>query len=235
MKSLKNIKGFSLIEMSVVVTIMAVVMGGTLAVSIKKKASAKISDTEEKIAFIIDAIDNYVDENGLVPCPADPELTFSAPAFGFSDCGNANFLTSVGATNIEAGAVPVYTLNIPPEYVFDAWNNRFSYVMDTDSYAAGTDHNITVRNLNMGSDFATDAVVMVISHGENGHGAWQGAGGATRVRVASIVDTTSEGENAHNQNDSSENSYDLNFTQSMRVSGFDDIVKYRTKWQLDFD
>ena len=81
----KHIKGFSMVELSLVIAIMSVVIAGTLGAAAKHREDARIEASEEKIAYITQAIKNFIDEFGYIPCPADPTLTFSNGNFGFSD------------------------------------------------------------------------------------------------------------------------------------------------------
>jgi len=245
-----------MVELSLVIAIMSVVIAGTLGAAAKHREDARIKATEEKIEYIMQAIKNFVDEFGYIPCPADPTLTFSAGDFGFADyTGTDNPLTDASTTcdttgsglreiasNTVAGAIPVYTLNISPDYIFDGWYKRFTYAVDQDLTFIGSDisdmgyidpdtnGDIVIKNLGMSNNLNEKAAVIIISHGNNGHGAWRGAGGASRITIAGINDTDPDGENSHVL---SPLGFDNEFVQSINSANTDDILEYTTKWKLN--
>ncbi len=142
--------GFTLIELAVVITIMGLLVGNGLALVSAINDSAKEDLTERRLEFITDAIDQFVDYYGYLPCPANPTETIHALGgdddFGFGEvsvtsgtgptdsagtdatCTTDNIITGTG---VYVGTLPVYTLNIHPSYAFDGWNNRFMYVVDS--------------------------------------------------------------------------------------------------------
>lgn len=237
--------GFSLVELAVVITIMGIMVGGGLMVAIGKRELQRAKKTLQHMHHIMDVIDQFVDYYGYLPCPADGTQAFSSATFGIgtasgnqegaaaTTCTAANLLTS---GTVKTGVVPVYTLGLPPEYVMDGWNNRITYAVDQDLTYYGTDGvggfvdttglgaagTIIVEN--QGGTETTDPadrpVVLIVSHGPNGFGAWGGRGGA-RISVGG-------GGADEDENDDG----DLTFVQSILSSDFDDTVLYWVKWKL---
>ena len=228
--------GFTLIELAIVLTILSLTVGGALAVTAAKLENGRYKQTLSKLQFILQAVDDYVDEKasdtrGHIPCPADPQAAFTASTFGFgSYSGSAcNASNIVGGTDgAEAGAVPVVTLNIPHGYTLDGWNRRITYVMDEDLCCSeanydGATGSITVENAS-GTDYTTTAAVVVFSHGPNLFGSWPARGGSAG-QYSKTDGGPDEDENA-----------DLNdslFVQTLLSGSYDDVLVYRAKWQLD--
>jgi len=143
--------GFSLIEMAVVLAIISIIVASGLSFSVAKREEQRYETTQKRIEFVMRAIDDFVDEKGYIPCPADPTLSPGSANFGFggatgdplttvTQCNSANVVEYDGASNVSVtyGSVPVYSLNIPPEYIFDGWNRRLTYVVDEDLTYVGT-------------------------------------------------------------------------------------------------
>ncbi len=250
--NIKNNNGFSLLELSVVITIMAVLLAGGISIALSKKELQRIELTRDKLEYIMKYIDKFTDEKDYLPCPADGTVSFTHDNFGLglitdndnplvenpTTCSAGNIITSL-TNNIVAGVVPVYTLNIPISYTIDGWNRRITYVVDQDLTYKGsngnggyddntpTTGNIEVRNTPAGTALTTEAAVLLISHGALGHGAWGGAGGTSRIQIASP--STEEIENAH----FSAGTYDHQYIQAFPSANFDHIILYKTKWQLN--
>ena len=226
---MSHTSGFSLVEM----TIVLVIIGPLLATVISAGAAAieaqRIASTKERLQFIIDTVDDYVRVYGYLPCPADPTDATTDANFGLGTGTNTGTCT---AGNIEEyttdgtvrGMVPVTTLGIPEILSLDGWGRRFSYVVDedvTDLAGYGVDTpDIIVENAS-GTDYTTSAAVMVLSHGPNGYGAWTGKG----IALGTTGAGTPELENTNSTTDSE-------YVDVYPTSTFDDIVLYKSVWQL---
>lgn len=245
-------KGFTLIELSVVLVIAVVILSMAIGAGLTAIESQRIKTTYERMNYIIYSLDKYARTFNHLPCPADPTRNFGDTLFGVGvdtdtdggscDTLNANILRH-GATNVIAGSVPVVTLDLPPIVGEDGWGRRITYVVDQDltfidrdspavnGYtASAVNGNVTIRNAptGTGSDIITNASIALISHGSNGHGAWQGKGNANRINKG-VADNTPEGENSHIV---TPGNWDNIFVQIYPTSTYDDILVYRSKWQL---
>jgi prepilin-type N-terminal cleavage/methylation domain-containing protein len=154
-------RGFTLLEMSIVLVIIALVTGMALQAGVSVVATARVTATQQKMAAIDQALLQYRNANGRLPCPGDLTLTTTSSNFGLeAGAGSgsaigigtgvctgtgmlpqANF-TATGATNTSAksaeGAFPALTLGLPADFMVDGWGNRFRYAVDVSMTKPGT-------------------------------------------------------------------------------------------------
>ena len=113
--------GFSLLELSVVLGIIALIAGvGMTMASGALKAADRIS-TQERLNTIKLALDSYGKTYGFIPCPAPRTDVPTATTFGIA--------SSCSTTGVIYGAVPVRTLGLPDSYAGDAWGNKLTYAV----------------------------------------------------------------------------------------------------------
>ncbi|MDX1950045.1 MAG: type II secretion system protein [Rickettsiales bacterium] len=223
-KKTKN-KGFSLLEMSIVVAIIGTTIGFGILSFNQYSRYSKTELTKERMKVILKAINDYADKFNSLPCPANGEQAFNHASFGVGSisvgaCTNHNAL----ADNTYFGIVPVNTLNIYPSYALDGWGNRFSYAVKNTALVSGGVTNVASQiNLKNYGDSTTfnNVVVIVISHGENGFGAWKGNGGSTKNP------TSANAREARNSSVSADG-----FHTSLPIVGFDDIIYFLTSIQI---
>jgi prepilin-type N-terminal cleavage/methylation domain-containing protein len=135
----KNQKGFTLIELAIVMMIAGVLLtllGGAITSFFKQ---TRISQTETRIATIETAIDNFLSLNNRLPCPASPTAAPGAAAFNVevttTNCNSAATISGAvsvpgrSASRVRIGTVPVRSLNLPDETALDGWGNRFTYAV----------------------------------------------------------------------------------------------------------
>jgi prepilin-type N-terminal cleavage/methylation domain-containing protein len=139
-------KGFSLIELSVVISVAAAATVGYLSWT----QPANITDaqkaivTKESIEEISKAIEAFRVEKGRLPCPADPYIRidntrnaaggtdYYVNDYGVEDL-DTNQATVNGTTTlgvdcpVNIGSVPVHSLGLSNKYINDGWNKRFTY------------------------------------------------------------------------------------------------------------
>ena len=119
-----------------------------------------INTTQSRMTTVSNALDQYLAVNGAYPCPASLTAPVSSANYGVqSDAGDCYDTPSIHGTplpantgtfrlssvsgagsQIRVGAVPVRTLNLPDEYMDDAWGNRFYYAV-TEILAAASNAN----------------------------------------------------------------------------------------------
>ncbi len=137
--------GFSLIELSIVLIILGVVIGGILPFVSRSQQSSKEGVTQARIDHIMIALERYVAAFGALPCPATATNavnatgigTASASATAGSHCANSYTSASYTISSVthliaSGGSVPTAELGLHPRYLLDGWGNRFTYVVDPD-------------------------------------------------------------------------------------------------------
>jgi hypothetical protein len=220
---------------------------------------AKQSELKTKMDAIEKAIEAYVKRNNFLPCPADGTYAMSAANFGLTGGTLGGGTCSNGATydgngnrtadstpptanfylgNIAGGVVPVRALGLPDEYAIDPWGGKFSYAVDIRFTATRSFYDysyidstggITVSD-DGGNTILTNAIVIVLSHGQNGHGAFQLSG--TRKNAGST--NAHELVNCHCTNAAAAGVYSVNFFMSASTATnssdlrtvFDDTLRY---------
>ncbi len=254
--------GFTLVELSVSLSIIALIITSFLNIYGRSLSAEKTIETQEKIKVIAEALQQFVDQNDYLPCPAnftnayDDQYFLNEPAgdAGTGDCSDVAAGFQVAGTNIVMGAVPTGELRLHPSYAVDGWGRYFSFVVDEDLTSSAnftttttgyTKGDIQIQDaggnslIPTGPDGAENAAYLLISHGANLHGsATPGTG--TRISVGSAASRTLEDDNAH-----MDTALDAIFrieperllegadpTAAMTDQIFNDIMIYRTKWQL---
>ncbi len=140
-------KGFTLIELAVALTIVALVIGGLAVPMSKRLAEQQYIDTQATIDKAMDAVVGYAILNRRLPCP-DVSTAAADTRDGFEDiAGTVGSITgcSIGitgtATNaanyhsdpdgVSWGDLPWQTLGLAAPNNVDAWNNRLRYAVFT--------------------------------------------------------------------------------------------------------
>jgi prepilin-type N-terminal cleavage/methylation domain-containing protein len=133
-------KGFSLIELSIVLTVFAVIAVGMLSGREAKQENIQVTSVENTLQHVQEALAFYVKHHGYLPCPASRTDTPDSATFGVSvscaaatataaPAGTANIGTSTDEYQLRVGMIPTRTLGIPDRYALDSWGNRLSYVI----------------------------------------------------------------------------------------------------------
>jgi prepilin-type N-terminal cleavage/methylation domain-containing protein len=245
---------YTLVELSIVILILAVLMTGGLTITIGSFNKAKKISTQNKINEIYKSLGKFLLENKRLPCPASLELTKNDNSYGVeygsgSGCGNGAVGSGVYVNptnpNIFYGMIPAKTLNLPLSMGEDDFGSKISYVIDqrftnvfqevisnTDSgfgTTSGVTGIITVKEKpsSISRDITQDAILVIISHGFNKSGAFNANAQNQNPRSSDL----DEGENEYN-------SFDNNFIYNSQNSAvFDDVVLFKTRNQIvqDFD
>ncbi|MFI4983738.1 MAG: type II secretion system protein [Rickettsiales bacterium] len=207
MNSRKKIyRGFSLVEMAIVISVMAVMMTTFFAIATELNINITQKNNESQMDAIEEAINKYYLTNGYLPCPAARNAAINNAAFGEStDCtasavAGETVEVGSGANIIRIGVIPSRALGLADSNALDAYGNKIGYVIIknlgvsaadfSSSTASSTAISIVDRAANsitsnlVGTDFIS---YIVMSFGINGHGAYNNQG-VQNVACGSNID-----------------------------------------------
>jgi len=145
--------GFSLITVSVLLTVAALVFVSVLPGQESGDVSQKILNNGKKLERVEEAMRSFMATNGRRPCPADGKYAENTVNFGV-EAANPGLCTGgtpavplgpdVGTGYVIGGIIPTKTLGLPDEYAYDDYGRRFTYIVDvraTESPAAAITNN----------------------------------------------------------------------------------------------
>lgn len=181
--------GFSLLELSIVLTIMAVVVAGGLSLGTAKSQQDAMVNTYDEMEEIATALRVFLNENNRLPCPASINLASSNALYGreATDCSDAS--PPSGLTRVEypaasgkyvrIGGVPFYSLQLPDKYLGDDWNGRYLYaVQETAITSLTTSSTGNIRVVDDSGNVITDVgVTAIVSLGKSHKGAYAAKSG----------------------------------------------------------
>lgn len=115
---LRNLRGFTLIELAVTLFIITLLMGFFITATPALLNSQKYKQTELKLSLAEAALIQFVTQNKRLPCPADGSL---ATGIEMRDAGTGD------CTSQTKGVVPWVTLGLTAVDIEDGWNSRLTY------------------------------------------------------------------------------------------------------------
>ncbi|MES2961144.1 MAG: prepilin-type N-terminal cleavage/methylation domain-containing protein [Pseudomonadota bacterium] len=237
-------KAYSLIELSIVILIVAILISGALTVFSGSANNTKITTTKTRIDEIYKALGGFLLVNGRLPCPASviaiksTDATYGVEGTAAGTCTAGGGVYASGSSNLVYGLVPVKTLGLPNEYAEDGFEGKIAYIVEKNFTASSTFKNatatatMTLTELPGGVSqvITDDAILALVSYGSNKAGAFNANG---------TVQNTRSSDSSEMENDlGSSNAYDKNLIFDAPDSDvFDDIVFYKTRNSLvsDFD
>ena len=194
--------GFTLTELTIVLVIVALLVGGLVLPLSAQREARNIGETKRQLAEIKEALMGFAVANGRLPCPAKSDDLHAEEKL-------QNLTT--GECALWSGFLPAASLGITPVdaqgYAVDAWNNRIRYAITENAapYSYVFTKNNGMRDswddvatkLKPGiqicpdatcAEFLTDkAVAVIMSTGANGNGE-QGPDFAGNTNKKNFVD-----------------------------------------------
>ncbi len=181
-----NNKGFTLLELVVIVSIIAILLVPITKVYTKIINNAKISATKNIINKLVASFKLYYKSSHSIPRPADITIAYGERKYNQSyrlpdNLDNQKIIKSNNKVVSYYGAVPTDELDINPKYMLDKWGNKFSYfVTKKISDGASRDYIEHYKNtmfVKEKNSLVDDGYVLVIiSHGKNAKGAYNKLG-----------------------------------------------------------
>lgn len=203
----RNRLGFSLLELSVSLAVIALVAGFGVSLSSDIVNGTKRVTTQQRLITIRQALDAYVQRNGYLPCPAKRSDTTGVSSFGLEQrfgavCNLAapGLVQDTGGT-IYIGAVPTTSLGLAENYMADGWNQKFLYAVSI-AHTAGIGSYATIEgpitvkhgDLTTSYDIITGggagnwgATYVVLSHGPDRKGAYPIGGTTAPIACGAIT------------------------------------------------
>ncbi|MDX2113727.1 MAG: prepilin-type N-terminal cleavage/methylation domain-containing protein [Alphaproteobacteria bacterium] len=246
--------GFTLLELSIALTIIALISAIGLRASVGVVESARQAATQKKLDEIQAALLNFRKTHHRLPCPAPNSLANDHASFGIEaepgiceSNGAANnriFTINDGFESVAEGAVPVRLLGLSNEMAHDGWGRRFSYSVMTaltskqamngiyPAESCGMDITASDVLTNLRSD--NRAAYSLISAGANGHGAYQSDGTVFYAGSTNTAELLNCRCTATAQGSTLTATVLQEYSQSLTTSTdqYDDIVRYENLWRL---
>jgi len=176
-------RGFTLIEVAMVILIAGLMMTGILGAINTLRKSTGLNETSERLNTIEIALRTFILRNNRLPCPANKKLDVENQDWGVEydtgvagDCDDA-----LGTDGTYLGVLPLRSLEFNDEFL-DSWDHHYTYHILEEA----TQPNAVTNTLwpNDVFDVLTNAVgtttrfpndkpiLIIVSHGPNGSGAW---------------------------------------------------------------
>jgi prepilin-type N-terminal cleavage/methylation domain-containing protein len=182
---MRRMRGFSLVEMAVVLVIVGLMLGGLLAPLSTQVEQRRVSDTQKGLEEAREALTGFALRNGYLPCPA------VSASNGLEDRTGPN--CSGGKRQ---GLLPWATLGVAK---LDSWGRIYRYSVTpafSDSvrrFGLRSPRDITIGTRDaygnlVAASAINDIPAVVLSHGKNGAGAISDTGIAVAAAVEGNID-----------------------------------------------
>jgi len=234
--------GFTLIEMSVVLVGIAMITAMGVSAGIDVVESTKRVSTEKKLDAIEEALLIFRKQYNRLPCPGSLTLATDDASYGIEAATpgactggvpSANFATAESL--VPSGAVPVRTLGLPDEFIYDGWGRKFQYevapeITSINSFLySQTSDACAIEIVDASGNVMPQAPLYdLISFGKDGLGGYNKNG--------TMMSGTAVGEQAMNVRS-------ISNTPMVRFKGrptgkmgeadyYDDIVRFKSRYQM---
>jgi prepilin-type N-terminal cleavage/methylation domain-containing protein len=172
-------RGFSLIELSIVLLVLGLVVGVSLSLTSSAATDCLVA-TKAQLAEVERAIERYEVKHNRLPRPAMRSAGVEDPLYGRETptAQVAAVLDSDASGAVLYGALPFQELALSPSFAGDCWANKFTYAVTralTDTAAPagylGTTLGAIHVKKNASQTLTAEAAYVVVSHGPNAFGA----------------------------------------------------------------
>jgi prepilin-type N-terminal cleavage/methylation domain-containing protein len=211
-------RGFTIAELTVAVAIIAVLLFGAMVPFSAQVDIRNVTETRRTMDSIKDAIIGFAQANGRLPCAADGSIQSGA-----AGAGTEKFDGTSCIAGFTFGVIPWVTLGVSETDSWGRrFSYRvapvFADVSTAATWATATpgaqpacaptplpaaptsfalcslgDSAVYTRTVSVAAPLATALPALFISHGKNGHGAWQPSG----IRLAAPAAGTDEAANVN--------------------------------------
>jgi prepilin-type N-terminal cleavage/methylation domain-containing protein len=243
----KLARGFTLIEMAIVMVIIGLLLSGGLVAVAPVIQNSKVAETNQRLDRIEQALILHVIRNGCLPCPADPSLTSTNSNAGRANDNGTYYPPVTGTASACAatscqntlGVVPWINLGLSEPDVTDGFGARIAYSVAVGvelangmvrtppaTYPAPTT-GIQINNYSgveqTGGTAATRAAYALISYGPDRFQAYLAVSGTQ------ITQSPNSSSAHQTENDGTDRLFQQDdFHAQSGSTYFDDIVRWRT-------
>lgn len=229
---IKREEGFTLIELCIALTVLGLILAMTLQqINAYTKMKSR-DDTTTTFSNLEAAFNEFYYQNNRHPCPAALNLARTHANYGREG-------TNCTTGTVVTGMVPFRALNIPENMAYDGWHNRITYGVTRTLTVAPVLPTATgaIVPTMITYDTATGSTTygpptsgpnrahyVLVSHGDNGVGAYNEAGLVTRPCVVAAVPANAERSNcdANTSYTIASSRYYVNYANT--TDYYDDIV-----------
>ncbi len=216
-------EGFTLVELAIVMAVAGILLAGAMKLLGGQLDQSRLKATRDRLRMAYDALTAFYVAHAYLPCPADGALASSDANYGRAQPETSGACTGVAATH---RVLPWRTLGLQEALSFDGWQQRLTYQVSAPLTTAGAagPGDLSIRDgaasVAGTTELTAQAAFVVISHGENGLGAWLPSG--QRKTTASI--------SAHEAENTDGAAPFVDKAPSQAVGDeFDDLVIWRDK------
>lgn len=235
MHTIKSIQGFTLVEMAVVLVIIGLLLAGALMPLSAQMEQRRNSETQKALDEINQALIGFAVANGRLPCPAPATTATGSSGAGLE--GTTGTGSALTCTNVNGvGVLPWATLGVNET---DSWGRRYTYRVTVQfargatgqtaftgtacppptnplyaAFALCSQGDLTINSSTAGSTVSDKIPAVVISHGNNGNGAYTSQG--TPLPAGADAD----------EQDNQLASGNTTFISKAATSTFDDLVAW---------
>ena len=124
---MKNNKGFSLVELSIVIVIIALMLVTAFAGGQYFLNQNQIKATNVKLNAIQKAMEMYVRRTGHLPCPSYLTENTGVEVVNCQSAANNSLKGFYKVGNFISGGIPYRDLNLAADMSYDAWGGKFTY------------------------------------------------------------------------------------------------------------
>jgi prepilin-type N-terminal cleavage/methylation domain-containing protein len=245
----QNNQGFSLIELSIIIAVFAVLLTSILAGGGIKNESENVTSVEKRMFEVEKAIAFFQKANGYLPCPASRTDAYGSATYGVSvscapataaaaPAGTANIGAAGDTYQVRIGAIPTRSLGISDEAGLDPWGNRITYMIirslgvDSATYTAFSTAQTTdlfqivnrSSTVTYGTTNAQIVKYVIISHGSDGRGAYNKNG----LLGVACSTTAAERENCNTTKNVMQDGIN-DVVASSNANYYNDFVRYKPK------
>ena len=124
---MKNNKGFSLVELSIVIVVIALMLVTAFAGGQYFLTQNQIKATNVKLNAIQKAMEMYVRRTGHLPCPSYLTENTGVEVVNCQSAANNSLKGFYKVGNFISGGIPYRDLNLAADMSYDAWGGKFTY------------------------------------------------------------------------------------------------------------